>query len=282
MRGLPLLFAVIAAASCARTVNVEQQKTTLLARDAEWSKASKDLEKYMSFFATDATFSMAGMPALKGTQAIRRGVEPMVNDPNMTLTWTANRSDVAGGIGYTSGTFEVTMKNAAGLPVTETGKYLNVWKQIDGEWKAIESIGNTDAPPPSFSSAQVMMPASKLVWADAPPTLPPGAKLAVVSGDPSKPEPFTVRVRFPAGSRVAPHWHHTDEHVTVLSDTIALGLGTTFDQNAMTDLTAGSYAVTPATMPHYALAKTTATFQVHSMGPYVANPVNQADAPPKE
>ena len=279
MRRLPLLVVVIVAASCARTVNLEHEKTVLLARDAEWSKTSKDLERYMSFFATDATFSMAGMPALKGTQAIRRGVEPIVKDPNLTLTWTANRADVAGNIGYTFGTFEVTMNNAAGLPVTETGKYLNVWKQIDGEWKAIESIGNTDAPPPSISSAQVMVPASKLVWGDAPATLPPGAKLAVVSGDPSKPEPFTVRVQFPAGSRVPPHWHPHDEHVTVLSGTIALGLGTTFDLDAMTDLTAGSYTVTPATMPHYAFARTAATFQVHGIGPYVANRATAADTP---
>ena len=281
MRTLPVFFAVICIASCARDVNVEQEKAALLARDAEWSKASKDLEKYMSFFATNATYSMAGTPALKGTPAIREVVEAIVKDPGLALRWTADRADVAGDIGYTSGTFEVRMKNAAGLPATETGKYLNVWKRIDGEWKAIESIGNTDAPS-SISSAQVLMPASKLEWSDAPPTLPPGAKVAVLSGDPSQPGPFTVRVQFPAGSRVAPHWHHTDEHATVLSGTIALGLGTTFDQNAMTDLTAGSYSVTPATMPHYALARTAVTFQVHGMGPYVANPVGQADAPPKK
>ena len=284
MRQLPLLVAVIVFTSCARTVNVEQEKAALMALDAEWAKTSKDLEKYMSFFAPDATFSMPGMPAMKGTQAIRQGVAPIVKDPNLNLTWTATRAEVStsGDVGYTSGTYEVTQKNAAGVTASEKGKYLDIWKKFDGVWKAIESIGNADTPPPSLSSAQVVVPASKLVWVDAPPTLPPGAKLALVSGDPSQPGPFTVRVQFQAGSRVAPHWHPNDEHVTVLAGTIALGLGTTFDVHAMTDLTAGSYAVTPATMPHYALAKTAATFQVHGIGPYVANRVSEADDPPKK
>ena len=281
MRRLPLVVALMVVTSCTRSADVEQEKAALMALDAEWATTTKDVERYMSFFAADATFSMAGMPPLKGTPAIRQAIEPIVTDPNLNLTWTATRAEVSasGDVGYTAGTFEVTQKNSAGAMVTEKGKYLDVWKKIDGAWKAIESIGNSDTPAPPISSAHVIMPASTLVWGDAPPTLPAGAKLAVVAGDPSQPGPFTVRVQFPAGARVMPHRHANDEHVTILSGTIAIGTGTTFDEKTMTDLTAGSYAVTPAGMPHYALAKTAATFQMHGVGPYVSNAVAAAGAP---
>lgn len=44
-------------------------------------------------------------------------------------------------------------------------------------------------------------------WSDAPPTLPKGAKLAVLYGDPGKDGPFVIRIKAPAGYRVPPHWH---------------------------------------------------------------------------
>ncbi|HET9704943.1 MAG TPA: cupin domain-containing protein [Vicinamibacterales bacterium] len=77
------------------------------------------------------------------------------------------------------------------------------------------------------------------------------------------------------------HWHPNDERVTVLSGTLAVGMGQTWDDATMTDLTAGSYVVTSATMVHYALAKTLTTIQVSGMGPFVTNYVNPADAPSK-
>jgi quercetin dioxygenase-like cupin family protein len=85
----------------------------------------------------------------------------------------------------------------------------------------------------------------------------------------------------PAGYRIAPHWHPTDEHVTVLFGTFALGMGDEFDKATMKDLPAGGYALLPAEMHHYALAKTEATVQVHGMGPFALTYVNPGDDPSK-
>ena len=118
-------------------------------------------------------------------------------------------------------------------------------------------------------------------WGPPPPSLRKGAQLAVVSGDPTKTGPFVIRLKLPAGYKIAPHWHPTDEHVTVLAGTMALGMGEKFNQGAMKVLPAGSYGALPAEMRHFAMAKTAATIQVHGMGPFVVNYVNPADDPSK-
>ncbi len=90
---------------------------------------------------------------------------------------------------------------------------------------------------------------------------------------------FVIRIQMRAGYLVAPHWHPTDEHVTVLSGTVALGMGESVDKAAMQDVGAGGYALLPAQMRHYAMARTAATIQVHGMGPFVINYVNPSDDP---
>src|SRR5437016_9043785 len=67
--------------------------------------------------------------------------------------------------------------------------------------------------------------ANALKWGPAPPGLPPGAQVAVVTGDPSKDGPYVVRAKLPAGYRIMPHTHPTDENVTVLSGTFHIGMG---------------------------------------------------------
>jgi hypothetical protein len=115
-----------------------------------------------------------------------------------------------------------------------------------------------------------------LVWRP----LRPGVEQAVVAGDPTKAGPFVMRIRYQGPSRVPPHWHPNDEHITVLAGTFALGMGETPDEKAVTDLAVGGYAMLPARMAHYAWAKGPRTVvQIHGMGPFVINYVNPADDP---
>jgi len=131
------------------------------------------------------------------------------------------------------------------------------------------------------AAAQVMTTATEVTWGDPPPVFERGASFAVVSGDPGQPGLYVVRLKMPAGYKIAPHWHPTDEHVTVLSGTLALGMGDQLDEKAMKVLPGGSYALLPAEMHHYALAKTDAIVQVHGMGPFMLTYVNPADDPSK-
>lgn len=131
------------------------------------------------------------------------------------------------------------------------------------------------------ASAHVMATPADLKWGDPPPVLEKGAKFAVVSGDPGKSGAYVVRLKMPAGYKIAPHWHPTDEHVTVISGTCAFGMGDKIDKAAMKTAPAGSYALMPAQMHHYAMAKTAAVVQVHGMGPFALTYVDPNDDPSK-
>jgi len=129
--------------------------------------------------------------------------------------------------------------------------------------------------------AHVMTAPAEVKWGAPPPIFEKNAMFAVMSGDPGKPGLFVVRLKMPAGYKIAPHWHPTDEHVTVLSGTFALGMGDKLDKATMKELPAGGYAFLPAEMHHYALAKTDVIVQVHGMGPFALIYVNPEDDPSK-
>jgi len=142
---------------------------------------------------------------------------------------------------------------------------------------AMVALAQDKTPP----SSHVMVEGAKVTWGPAPPIFNKGAQMAVLSGNPGAAGPFVVRLKMPAGYKIAPHWHPTDEHVTVVAGTFALGMGDTFDPKAAKSLTPGGYALLPAEMHHYAWTQDGATVQVHGMGPFVLNYVNPADDPSK-
>ena len=78
-------------------------------------------------------------------------------------------------------------------------------------------------------------------WGDAPPSMPKGAKIAVLQGDPGKPGPFVIRLMVPAGTKIAPHWHSQDESLTVISGTLNFGLGDKPEAGKTHALTAGGF-----------------------------------------
>jgi hypothetical protein len=129
--------------------------------------------------------------------------------------------------------------------------------------------------------AHILVTPSQEKWGDPPPVFEKGASFTVVSGDPGKSGLFVVRLKMPAGYKIAPHWHPTDEHVTVLSGTFAVGMGEKFDKATMKDLPVSGYALLPAEMRHFAMATTAATVQVHGQGPFALTYVNPADDPSK-
>lgn len=59
---------------------------------------------------------------------------------------------------------------------------------------------------PATGDAHPLMTPATLKWGEAPPALPKGSLMAVLSGDPSKPGPFTLRAKMPAGYTIPPHW----------------------------------------------------------------------------
>lgn len=88
-----------------------------------------------------------------------------------------------------------------------------------------------------------------IAWKDAPAALPPGAKSALLYGDPGKPELFVLRLRFPKGYSISPHTHPRPDVVTVISGRLHLGYGKVADRGRAHQLTAGTFMVTSADDP---------------------------------
>lgn len=124
--------------------------------------------------------------------------------------------------------------------------------------------------------------AKEVKWGAPPPVFPPGAKFAVIAGDPAATGLVTVRLEMPAGYKIPPHFHPTDEHVTVLKGSFSLGMGESIDKAHALTLSTGGYGVAMANMHHYAYTTNGATIQVHMQGPFAMTYVNPADDPSKK
>jgi quercetin dioxygenase-like cupin family protein len=121
--------------------------------------------------------------------------------------------------------------------------------------------------------------AAEMKWGPAPPVLPAGAQMVVLAGDPGSKGLIALRLKLPPNYVIPPHWHPTDEHVTVISGSLALGMGDKVDHKASKMLTAGGYGVAPANMHHFAWTKAGAVVQVNLVGPFAITYVNAADDP---
>jgi quercetin dioxygenase-like cupin family protein len=119
----------------------------------------------------------------------------------------------------------------------------------------------------------------KIQWKEGPKSLPPGAKLAVLEGDPSKEGPFVMRLRFPDRYSIPAHTHPKTERVTVLSGTLFIVMGEPLDKKRARSMPAGSYGYWPAGMKHLGWAEGETVIQLHGIGPWSIKYLNPADDP---
>src|SRR6266699_3611156 len=75
----------------------------------------------------------------------------------------------------------------------------------------------------------IMLDPSQLTWSDLPSL--PGVKIAVIEGPLNQAVPIMFRLKFPANFKVPPHWHPGIEHVTIISGTLHMGIGSVFDRS---------------------------------------------------
>lgn len=132
------------------------------------------------------------------------------------------------------------------------------------------------ASPAQAGTGHVVVDAAALKWGDAPPAFERGAQAVVLSGDPGKPGLFVLRLKAPAGYRIANHWHPTDEHVTLLDGDLALRMN---DGTQAQALAPGAYMLLPANMHHAVTTRTGMTVQVSGMGPFALTYVDPKDDP---
>ncbi len=149
---LPLLMGVllVACTPAGPQVDVEVERSAVLAADRAWSQTPPDLDAFTSNFTLEGASLIGNAPAAEGIEAIRSSTQEMFGAPGFALSWSPSRADVSacGDLAYTVGSYEITSNDAAGNAQTRPGKYLTVWeKQADGIWKVVVDAASENAPP---------------------------------------------------------------------------------------------------------------------------------------
>ena len=126
--------------------------------------------------------------------------------------------------------------------------------------------------------AQSSADPASLEWS-VPPVLPPGALIAVVSGDPTAPGEFTLMVSMPNGYRLPPHFHPSSEYVEVREGTLLVGVGDVLDPKRTRALVAGDSATAPPGVHHFSIARGRTVVKATFIGPYTITYLRAEDAP---
>jgi len=152
---IPLL--VLGCASGAGTANqgvdLEAEGATLLDKDRSLAEAyvtgDDPLETWFASAADDLRLLAPDIPITVGREASRAVFEELEALPGYSLRYTPQMAEVSGtaDLGYTIGTYQMTVPGADGELEEVTGKYLTVWRrQADGSWKAAVDMFNADKP----------------------------------------------------------------------------------------------------------------------------------------
>jgi uncharacterized protein (TIGR02246 family) len=119
--------------------------------DATWVKAiaAKEIDATVSFYDENASLLVPNAPIVTGREAIRGTLAQLFASPGFAFAPRTTKIEVArsGDLAYAHGIYVLTLNNAKGVPTTDRGKFVVVWKkQADGAWKAVADIFNSDLP----------------------------------------------------------------------------------------------------------------------------------------
>ena len=131
-------------------VDRKAEETALKAADMAWAEAAgkKDVDATAGFMTDDGATLPPGEPIAKGKDAVRKGWSTLLGLKDIEIKWEPTTVQVAdsGEIGYTSGSYSLSYTDDKGAKVSDKGKYLEVWKKVDGKWKCYLDMYNSDGP----------------------------------------------------------------------------------------------------------------------------------------
>lgn len=134
--------------------------------------------------------------------------------------------------------------------------------------------------PQDQSGVTVIQSSDAVKWQPAPAMFPHGTKIAVLTGDTTKPGPFTLRVMMPSGSFIPPHTHNLDEMLTVISGNIQHFVGQNIATTQKHAIGPGGFVHLPVNVPHAIKAGSQgAVLQVSGTGPFSMAYINPQDDP---
>lgn len=146
-RFLPTLLvaACMITAACSRSLDIESERRALLETDRGFAAAALagQMDRVFSFWTDDAVIYPAGMPSVRGKQAIREFLARNRAQPGFSIGWEPREAVVSrdGSLGYTVGDYEVAIDGPGGATLTRRGRYLQTWQKDEaGSWRCTVEI----------------------------------------------------------------------------------------------------------------------------------------------
>ena len=252
--------------------------------------ASQQVDSIVALHMPDAVLMLANTPPVKGSNSIRAGWGDMVKLPNLKMQWTPERIELTSPTTATEyGTYSDSFDGPNGVE-SDAGTYLTLWKKVNGKWRVaydapvsskaaaaampatVAPTASAAAPAASEMADNQLIGNDKVVFNDfSVPGFDPGAKLAVIHGNPMGKGDYTLRLMFPDGYQFPVHYHPGAEHVTVISGTFLLAMGSDGDRSKVQAYAPGSFIYAPARHPHYGGARGVTVVQLHGEAPFAIN-----------
>lgn len=140
------------AMSAAPKVDKGAIEATIRKSDTAYFNAVKarDANAIAAMYSSDAISSPPNAPPLTSGDAIKKSNEDFLKMPQVQMTGEATVINVSddGTMAYEVGKYTMTSVDAKGKPVKDEGKYLNVWRLVDGKWKIVADSFSSNNPPP--------------------------------------------------------------------------------------------------------------------------------------
>lgn len=154
MRGIRLaaLSMMVVVVACAPPAAQEspdvavkaQESPDHVAKAAVWEQNfnAGDIDGIVALYTEDARLLPPDAEMSQGLDAVRATFGGLI-DAGLTGTLNTTEAMVAGDIGYRFGTFSLQAPDGS---EAYRGKYMEIWRQVGGEWKISADIWNSDQP----------------------------------------------------------------------------------------------------------------------------------------
>ena len=143
-------LAILFGCNRAPNVNIRAEEDAIRKLEANWTvlNQKRDIAKVMEMYAPDAIIMAPGQNVVTGIETIRKQFESMFADTSLlwdTFSWTSEKVEVSasGDLAYIEGSNMMKLKTPNGI-IEDSGKGVDIWRKIDGKWKVVLTIWNSN------------------------------------------------------------------------------------------------------------------------------------------
>ena len=131
--------------SAAVSFDESAARAQILGADSAFQRAlmSKHVDSLMVYYDPDVVSMGANAKPVKGTTDLRASYDKAVKSNNRNLSFQSGGVNFSNdhSMAWDHGTYSHTSDGPGGKPVTKSGSFLNVWKNVGGHWFIVAEIG---------------------------------------------------------------------------------------------------------------------------------------------